>query len=498
MPQTLLGNAWLQDHFRLQPFHLTHISLIGTRLRKEIDESGQVTETYPSHYAPGDSVLDHVAFALKYDDISLDFLKAVFSNIQPGAVVAYIELKPRGAYQRRIGFLYELLTGAELSIPDQPKGNYIDLLDWDKYVTGKAVRNQRWLVNDNLLGTREFCPMIRKTPAMQDVLQEDYQKMVEEVTKNFPPDLFYRAVHYLYTKETRSSYQIEQEKPAPDRVNRFIRLLEKAGALPVKELLSEAHLTRLQNEIVDPRYAAKGFRDFQNYIGQTSFNYKQIIHYVCPPPSFVHSLMQGLAQAAIRSKEINAIVQTAITAFGFVFIHPFEDGNGRLHRFLIHDLLIQGGIVPGGMIVPVSAHMVNHIREYDRALENYSIPLMERVRYELNEEYMLKITNADTVEGYFRYPDLTAQCVYLAKTIKGTIQEDIYWEMEFLVKYDEAKSAFRNVVDMPDKDIDLLIRFLHQNMGRFPARRRKQFDKLTDDEIRKMEIAFQEIFLEKN
>ena len=494
MVQNELGNTWLQNYYRLHYYPLTHSSFIGTRFRKETDESGNVKETYPPHYAPGNRPLDHVAFSLKYDDFSLDFLNTVFRRMTLDEITEFIKEKPKGTYQRRIGFLYEFLTHKEIPVPNQPKANYVNLLEEEKYITGKVIKNQRWLINDNLLGTKEFCPIIRKTPAMQYMLQENFQKIMEEVTKSYPPDIFYRAVNYLYTKETRSSYQIEQEKPTPERINRFIRILERAGEQTIVELLSEAHLTSLQNEIVDPRFSAKGFRDFQNYIGQTSYNYKQIIHYVCPPTQFVHSLMNGLTDAAIKSKGINAVVGTVITAFGFVFIHPFEDGNGRLHRFLIHDMLTREMIVPKGMIIPVSAHMVNHIKAYNKTLEAYSKPLLDRIHYELNDVHEMKVTNPDIVEGYFRYPDLTAQCVYLGKTIKGTIEEDIYREMEFLLKYDEAKLAIRDIVDMPDKDIDLFIKLMHQNNGRFPMRRRKHFTKLTDHEIGKMENAYKEIF----
>ena len=39
--------------------------------------------------------------------------------------------------------------------------------------------------------------------------------------------------------------------------------------------------------------------------------------------------------------------------------------------------------------------------------------------------------------------------------------------MEFLEKYDETKMAIKNIVDMPDKEIDLFIKFMHQNRGNF-------------------------------
>lgn len=240
-------------------------------------------------------------------------------------------------------------------------GNYIELLDEKKYIKGRILKNQRWLINDKLLGGKNFCPVIRRSKQLDALLAENFQRLIENLSSVFPPDIFYRAVNYLYSKETRSSFQIENEKPNIERVNRFIKLLERAGGN--SNLLNEKSLAELQNEIVDQRYAAKGYRGFQNYIGQTTFNYKEIIHYICPPPEYVISLMEGLAEVVRKSEGAPALVRAAIVAFGFVFIHPFEDGNGRLHRFLIHDMLTRDKLVPQGMIIPVSAHMVNHIKE---------------------------------------------------------------------------------------------------------------------------------------
>ena len=79
-------------------------------------------------------------------------------------------------------------------------------------------------------------------------------------------------------------------------------------------------------------------------------------------------------------------------------------------------------------------------------------------------------------------------------TVSRPSLEDIYLEMEFLVKYDEVKIAIQNIVDMPDKFIDLFIRLLHQNKGLFPIRKRQHFEKLTDNEILKMQTAFQNTF----
>jgi len=497
--EKMVGFSWLQKKFGLGRHVLTHHSYIGTRLKQEINEDGDIIDFYTPLYAPADpeDPMQHMEFGIKYDDLNLDFLHSVFSAIPNEALLAYLSRKPKGSYERRIGYLYELLTGKILPVADQGKGNYIELLDNSRYITGKGHNISRWNIRDNLLGTAQFCPIVRRTKALEKLLETDYRQLVTEISQAYPPDIFYRAVSYLYTKETRSSYQIEQEQPSPERTARFISLLEKAGEEPSTAVLSEKFLTHLQNEIVDTRFAAAGYRDFQNYIGQTTYNFKEIFHYICPPPQYLRSIMEGLSVSLEKTTGVHPVVRAAIIAFGFVFAHPFEDGNGRLHRFLIHDVLTRDKIVPPGMIIPVSAHMVNHKKDYDTALEAYSKPLMRKIRYEFKQDHSLSVTNPETVETYFRYPDLTSQCIYLATTIQETIKEDIYPEMEFLVKYDEAKSAIQEIVDMPDRYIDLLIKLLHQNKGVLSGRKRQHFERLTDRELSQIETIFKDIFSPK-
>lgn len=74
-----------------------------------------------------------------------------------------------------------------------------------------------------------------------------------------------------------------------------------------------------------------------------------------------------------------AVARAAIIAFGFVFIHPFLDGNGRIHRFLIHDMLTRDGLSEQGLIIPVSAHMLQNIVEYDTVLELLELIFSENI-----------------------------------------------------------------------------------------------------------------------
>jgi hypothetical protein len=488
------GAAWLQTQYKLDRHVLTHSSYIGNNASIEVTSKGNVEQVYKKQYDPGDGPTDNLEFLLKYDDINLDFLNEVMNRIPESEILAHIEDAPSGKYARKIGFLYEFLTSKKLNLAKEITGNYVDVLEKDRYITSKGIRNTRWRINDNLLGTPGFCPIVRKTRELERLLQQDIKVTIENLQKAFPPEIFRRATHYLYKKETKSSYEIEREEPSPDRMEKFVSLLMQAGTESVEQMLEEKRLVELQNAIVDPRFAVNQFRDFQNYISQSLPNYRDLIHYICPPPAFVQSLMAGIQNTAQKTTGVPAEVRAAIIAFGFVFIHPFEDGNGRIHRFLIHDVLASSAMVPMGTIIPVSAHMVNHRRDYDHILETYSKPLMQFIRYEKKADGSLVITNPDATEGYFRYPDLTDHCIYLAETIHATLSEDMMEELTLLQRYDEAKNELQNIVDMPDKLLNEMLLFLHQNKGVFPKRKRERFAQLTDEEINRMQSAYRRVF----
>jgi Fic/DOC family len=489
-----VGSEWLKRRFNLIEFTLTHSSYIGTSNLVELTSRGNVEETFGAKYAVPNTPLDHLEFSIKYDDIDLDFYKAVFQHIPSQDVVQYIEESPAGRYRRAIGFLYEFLTGTTLNLSRPVSGNYVNLLDPDRYVTGAIEKDTRWRINNNLLGTRAYCPIVRKTKVLNEFLSIDTRQKVRDLKKNYEPEIFQRVINYLYKKETRSSYEIERETPSPDRMEKFIALLNRGGTEPNEQMVSRERLITLQNAIVDPRFSADRYRDFQNYVGASLPNEMEQIDYICPPPSIVNDMMSALSELAIKSAAAPPEIRASILSFGFVFIHPFEDGNGRIHRFLIHDVLAHDELVPQGMIIPVSAHMLNHMRDYDATLEKYSKPLMQRVRYQREEDTTITVTNLPQIEGYYRYPDLTEQCVYLMETIHATLAEDMPEELLFIQRYDEAKRELQNIVDMPDRDINMMLTFLHQNKGVFPKRRRERFAKLTDEEITRMQSAYQTVF----
>lgn len=494
MPVTPAGYQWFKEKCNLSGYTLSHSSYIGNNESIELTSKGNIDQVYGPKYAPSENThFGHLEFSLKYDDLSLDFLRAVFEKITPEEVGDYVQKSPSSKYARKIGFLFEFLTGNNIALGRPITANYTNLLE-EGYITGSIIKNAKWKINDNLLGNREFCPMVRNNRELASLLQIDIREKIEQLKESYPQDIFKRATNYLYNKETHSSYEIEKEKPSPDRMEKFIALLVKAGLEPTEKMLEKQRLLQMQNAIVDERFAATDFRDFQNFVGESLPNYQELIHYICPPPNILLSLMNGLKESAIKTHDVYPQIKAALIAFGFVFIHPFEDGNGRLHRFLIHDILVNGGIVPAGLIIPVSAHMLNNIKDYDNILEKYSRPLMQRIKYDKKDQGEIIVTNLSEVEGYFRYPDLTEHSIYLIHTLHATLEEDMPDELIFLQRYDEVKKELQRIVDMPDKAINLMILFLHQNKGIFPKRRREQFSKLTDEEIQRMQKAYRIVY----
>lgn len=74
------GNEWLKAHYSLLNFSFTHSSYIGNNDSIELTSKGNIHQVYGPKYAvEDDTPILHLLFALKYDDLNLDFLSAVFA-----------------------------------------------------------------------------------------------------------------------------------------------------------------------------------------------------------------------------------------------------------------------------------------------------------------------------------------------------------------------------------------------------------------------------------
>jgi hypothetical protein len=90
---------------------------------------------------------------------------------------------------------------------------------------------------------------------------------------------------------------------------------------------------------------------------------------------------------------------------------------------------------------------------------------------------------------------MTAIAETLFGFIQNTIKKELVEELNFLKNYDMTKNTIKEIVDMPDQQIDLFIRLCLQNNGVISNQKRKaNFAELTDDEIAMMQTAVQKAY----
>jgi hypothetical protein len=484
-----LGYKKLVEDFDLKviPHHCwSYVSPKSERRQYYFKDQNLTLYIYPNTYARTDSVFENLEFALKHEGLNFYILKQVLTKLKPTDLVTYITGTPTGKYARILWYLYENFNHVLLDLPDLNQGVYVHLVDPKKYFCGVDRRSRRHRVADNSLGNLEFSPSVRKTTLIKQYEKKHLHDRAQKIVQNYDPTLLARAMRYLYTKETISSWEIEREKPDNEKILKFVTLLHKAGAIGN---LSEDILVELQKNIVDPRFALDAYRNFQNYVGEEPSLNKLIVHFISPRPTDVKNLMELLIESFqhMEKSDVDPVVVTGILSFMFVFIHPFEDGNGRLHRFLIHYALSRLKFTPEKLLLPVSAAIVRDPVAYDRVLETFSAPLMRLVTdYNVNDYGEMTVTQ-DTID-FYRYIDFTPIVEYLYVCVERTIMVDLSEELKFLANYDRIKESCKQVVDMPDQKLDLLIKCVRQNNGQLSSRKHESlFKMLSTAEITQME-----------
>jgi hypothetical protein len=483
------GYTWLLEKLGLTGipnWHRSSVSRSGAQYTKF--HADHVEQVFRVQYWPGEKIVDHLEFALKYDGVNLGLLSVIFGHMPESEITDHIKSRPTGKYARRLWFFYEFLTGRQLPVSDINSGNYVEALEPEKYFTLQSgEKSRRHRVINNLPGCRAFCPVVRKSKKLSRLDYSSLRRRCEEIIRVFPPGLLRRALSYLYNKETRSSFAIEHIEPGAARTEKFIALLELAGK---DDFCDKQQLIALQNRIVDPRFHDSGYRVSQNYVGQTVAGYREIIHFIGPRPDDLPELMTGLIEThrRLKSDQVSPIVHAAVIAWGFVFLHPFEDGNGRIHRFLVHNILALRGVLPPGLMFPVSAVMLKDPAAYDASLEAFSRSLLQLVDYRLHEDGQMTVSN-DTA-CWYRYFDATAQAEALLDFVERTVEEELAAELSFLASFDNAKKSLQQVVDMPDRLIDLFIQLCLQNNGKLAkGKRSAHFAFLSEAELKAMETA---------
>jgi hypothetical protein len=447
---------------------------------------------FDKRYWPGDDLANHLEFILRHEDADLLVLKRIFEAAPSADLAAFVRASPGARHARRIWFLYEALTGRTLDVEDAPRTPAVDLLDGATYYTGRARLSKRHRVRDNLLGTPRFAPMIRRTDRLERMRALDLGATARDTVGRTGASLIARAASFMLLADSRASFEIEGERPARTRLERWGRAVVQAGT----HTLSLDELIRLHRVLIeDTRFVQAGLRLNGVFVGERD-------HLGDPLPEFIGARAQDLADLIgglldandrMRDDGLDPVLQAAATAFAFVYVHPFEDGNGRLHRCLVHHVLAERRFTPLGMVFPVSSVMLDRIDEYRATLQGHSRPLMPFIEWRPTPERNVDVLN-DTADLY-RYFDCTDAAEFLYGCVQRTVDEDLPREIDYLRRRDDAIRRIMEVVEMPDRLAENLLLFIRQNDGTLPRSRREgAFNQLRDDEVHAVERIVADAF----
>ena len=498
------GYKWLSQAYevaQVQPFRVR--SVIGS-VRSSAAANGFAVETYPAHYQPDATLSAHLTFALKYEGVELDFLSRLFEVTGPEPIAKWAQEEPTGAYARRCGFLYEWLTNTVLDGVGDAGGNYVDLLNASHYLTATVQdKVRRWRINNNLPGTREFCPMVdlrRLGSADPAQLRAEIDKVVDQ----FGFETIERAVNWLTIKESKASFAIDSEGREEDRIRRLARAMSTHCGKIESALTQEGMLEIQQAVMGDKMVGARlGIRRSPVFVGHTNSIFEPVIDYLGPHHERVPEMMEGLRAFEQRTRGQNPLLRAAALSFGFVYIHPLSDGNGRLSRFLINDILGRDGFLPAPVILPVSAVISENAARraaYDTALEHLSRPLMATmnvvckfgasVQHEDGVESNLHVADWHRGLATWRYADLTFQSEYLVDVIRHSILHGLKDEAVYLRRYDIAVGSLKEIIEGRDEDYATIIRSLVTNL-KVSAKLRKTYPGVFSDEglVKRVERA---------
>ena len=447
---------------------------------------------FDKRYWPGDNLADHLTFALRHEELDLLVLKRIFGVAPRAEIEALVRAAPTGIPARRAWYLHEALTGQTLDVDDAPHAAAVDLLDPKAYFTGRPKLSRRHRVRDNLPGTARFSPIFRRTQGLADFIERDLAGKARETVGRTGAHLVARAASFMLLADSRASFEIEGERPPRSRLERWGRAILQAGKNP----LTLDEIIRLHNVLIeDRRFIRPGLRPDGVFLGERDHTGDPLPEFIGTKPEDLHDLVTGMLEANDRMRDdgIDPVLQAAATAFSFVYVHPFQDGNGRVHRCLIHHVLAERRFTPAGIVFPVSSVMLDRIDDYRTILQAHTGPLMHFIEWRPTPNRNVEVLN-DTADLY-RYFDATDAATFLYGCVARTVEQDLPREIEYLRRHDDALRRIMDAVEMPDRLAEDLVMFIRQNQGTLANnRRRREYAQLRDDEVRLLEDIVRDAF----
>lgn len=393
-----IGYQALVNRFNLQVIPYYRSSFASSSIKRKVikKEGNHEIHLYPIKFLPPEP-LDALIFALRYEGLSLEILKALFKHISKKEIEDFIPKLDFKKEARKLWFLYETLTGFRCHFSDRTSGKYDSLLDSKKYYTSRPIKSPRHRILNNLLGTTDFCPIVRKTKILQKFEKKNLPKQAKKALRGRPPKwpLFFGP---------------RGQKEALKRHRKFVALIKEASH---KNDFTKSRLIYLHNKAAGRNGFETDFRQHQNYLAFGDLCSRKKICRISPQPKDVPRLMQGLIDTFQRMKKssVHPVILASVISFGFSLIHPFGDGNGRVQLFLLYDILLHSHFravitlyCPQLTQLFYEPSFKNFMGEFDRALLSFT-------KYTLHRDSTLTVYG-ETAD-FFRTIDYTKMAEFV-------------------------------------------------------------------------------------
>jgi Fic/DOC family len=193
------------------------------------------------------------------------------------------------------------------------------------------------------------------------------------------------------------------------------------------------------------------------------------------------------------------LVDRVMVSFGFVFMHPFMDGNGRVSRLLAHHSLNFTEVLPtiGGQpaILPLSVAMKRNEKDYLAALEAFSTPARQLwdVTSIADSEFVFDYKSSPMSYAHW---SAQAAAAFVTTCAELALEQSLIDETFYIQAYDRAYERIDRAFDLPNRTINLLIQWIRQNDKRLPERRKNAVELITlaPEQVEDIEAIVAECF----
>lgn len=180
-------------------------------------------------------------------------------------------------------------------------------------------------------------------------------------------------------KTIQGTLAIEGNTLSMDQITAVIEGRKVLG--PKKEIIEVQNAIKLYEDIMSYKpYSVKDFLSAHKVLMKSlidscgKFRNQNVgvlkgskVSHMAPGPRLVPELMENLFRWAKSEKELHPLIKSCVLHYEIEFIHPFEDGNGRMGRFL--QTLVLAKYDPLFIYLPIESLINDHQVKYYSVLE---------------------------------------------------------------------------------------------------------------------------------